>query len=309
MSQTRDNTDGLFTATQIARAAGLSKRHVRHMLKGITPDSFRAIRGRLTRVWHVRSLPEELWQRLFKTAAKQGYAGPVDLVQNSVGRWQPPLSTKEVHPKYFDKADKLRRALRPTLNRWDDRRTTGAEKERLGLDEYERVFGHAVTAQHWRKLVKRTRERDRGFKDWDRIEIYLDDRLARAPARADEISSEIKRASETLLAVIANVKNPVWPTRDETCRAWAAAFVAFDECLRHGEKARKLKAAFLGLMWSQLPSLAKNPAALRRAWNRRYRVWKESGGDPESIADQRPAKSGWYRSRTPAGEHCSCKTS
>ena len=295
MNRQTKKSEELFTATQIARAAGLSRQYVTHMLKGVAPDSFRTNRGQLTRVWHVRSLPEELWQRLFKTAAKQGYAGPVDLVQNSAGRWQPRLSTKEVHPKYFEKADKLRRALRPTLNRWDDRRITGREKERLGLDEYERVFGHAVTAEHWRKLVKRTRERDRGFKDWDRTDIYLDDRLGRAPKREKELCAEAETALRDLPAMISTLDDKNHPTPIQISLVWDYAFDLFEECLEYGEKAQDVKDALITLMFRDLPGMAKSAAALRRNWCRKYKAWREGGRHSQTILDKRAKRSGWHR--------------
>lgn len=295
MSREPNNTDGLFTAGEIARAAGLSVQHVRQVLKAVRPDSAAFRSGQQCRAWRFGRLPETLVQRLFTVAARQGHSGPIDLLANSTGRWRPPVSTKEVHPKHLDKAGKLLRALRPSLNRWGDRRISARERERLGLDEYQRVFGHTITPRHWLKLMKRTIERDRGFEDWDRIEIYLDDRLGRAPKCEAGFAPEIEEAFGDLPAMISSFEDKTRPTRIQNSLVWSCAFQVFDECLEYGEEPQKLKDALIALMFSQLPGMAKSAAALRRNWRRKYKAWKESGEDYNAVRDKRSDKSGWHR--------------
>ena len=65
--------------------------------------------------------------------------------------------------------------------RLKDANLTSAEFEKLGVEDYRRVFGHSISIRHWRRLFRRTLDRDGGAKNWARLEIYLDENPARRP--------------------------------------------------------------------------------------------------------------------------------
>src|SRR2546430_602171 len=82
-----------------------------------------------------------------------------------------------VHPDSLKRAEQLKAALEPfvsgNVNTADH---STAEFELLGLREYSAVFGHAISDRWWRKLLKRTIDRDGGSKQWGRLELYLEEK-------------------------------------------------------------------------------------------------------------------------------------
>ena len=95
--------------------------------------------------------------------------------------WRPRYPLSELTEEAIERASMLQRALAPALARLNDVDLTTAEFERLGVEDYRRTFGHSVSTRHWRRLLRRTLDRDGGAENWGRLEIYLDKSPARRP--------------------------------------------------------------------------------------------------------------------------------
>jgi len=110
-----------------------------------------------------------------------GFASVGAMCSANAPHWKPALPLAEIADECLTEAAKLREALTPTLRR-GLLATTMAEITEDGLRDYERVFGHRISASSLYRLVERTARRDSGLDSYDRLELYLPDRLTRRQA-------------------------------------------------------------------------------------------------------------------------------
>src|SRR5205085_2524122 len=101
--------------------------------------------------------------------------------QVSVKTWLSPHPLRQLAGKEIERASLLQCALTSSLTRHGNNGLTNAEFERLGVEDYRLTFGHSISTRHWRRLFKRTLDRDGGAKNWQRLEIYLEESPARRP--------------------------------------------------------------------------------------------------------------------------------
>src|SRR5438445_9654199 len=76
--------------------------------------------------------------------------------------WASPVPLNELTDDCKQRATKLQAALRPFLEVQQDQAPTVAEFESRGVQAYFRVFRVPITDRYWRKLHKRTIDRDGG---------------------------------------------------------------------------------------------------------------------------------------------------
>jgi len=143
--------------------------------------------------------------------------------------WEPENPLTELAPEELARASQLRAALADSLIRINDPLNSSVELEKLGLEDYRREFGHAISNRHWRRLFQRTLDRDRGNREWRRIELYLSDKPAlKAQARpAPELVAVIE--FDELREFIATFQNPTRPTEAEKSLLWLHVCESYDE--------------------------------------------------------------------------------
>lgn len=283
----------LFTAAQIARGMGLKRQALHRMLNGISPAGEMLVNGNLARAWHFTSLPVSCQEKLSSEAHRLGYRNPEQLLSTPPKRWEPSLPIGEMAESCIDKAAKLQRALRRCLT-LDEASTSAAERERAGSEDYQREFGHTITARHLRSLVRRTLERDGGAEELDRLELYVEERPARrAPARPS--ASGCPADFRELREVISTFKNSVAPTDSELEYLWLRSFELFDERVAAGAPAKKTKGRLIRFLMSSAPLSGVSHEAMRKAFNRKHERWIQADRLPQALQDCRRAKSGFHR--------------
>lgn len=286
---------GPFTAAQIAAALSISKRSVLRRLRGVTPAGAAIVYGQQASAWTVQSLPSEYRNRLERTASRQGYRDIEHMLSSPPTPWTPEVPLSEAQRSHVNKAAKLRKALQPSLARLNDLKMTGADLVRLGIEDFRRVFGYGITARHWRRLVKRTVERDRGAENWSRLELYLDENTARRASASRKSNALSDAALQDIDELIASFGDPVNPTREEKALLWAYAFEAFEGGADGRQDQRHGKNALLQYLARRAPFLAKSESALRAAFNRKHRQWLKLGRRFEALLDKRAESSGNFR--------------
>ena len=184
----------------------------------------------------------------------------------------------------------LQRALAPFLKASSNHQfQTRADFETAGVEEYRRVFGHKVTSRHWRRLFRRTLERDGGAQNWMRLQIYLDESPAR---RVKTLVPFAGIALRPLQELIAAFKNPSTPTDLEMDCLWV---YAFEHCERETErtgKSRAVKRSTLKFLCDNAPFLGKSPKGIKLQFDRKLKRWIEGGRVPAAIADGRKQNGG-----------------
>src|SRR6266851_1328141 len=169
-----------FTAGQIAAALRRSKRGVLGSLKRIPPTRKDIVSGNEARAWSRDALPVNI-QAALQDAASRRSTTVERLLASPPPFWRPRYPLSELSRESIERASLLKQALAPAFTRLNDSDLSSAEFERLGVEDYRRTFGHSVSTRHWRRLFRRTLNRDRGAENWGRLEIYLDESPARRP--------------------------------------------------------------------------------------------------------------------------------
>lgn len=292
---TRPSKEAQFTAARIAAALGRSKRGVLAALSDTPETGKTAIAGNAADTWTLAVLPAQLRGQLERQAERRGYRGPESLLLNPPRNWLPPVSLSEAAPHCLDKAAKLQRALAPALERQNDSTLTGADFERLGIEDYRRVFGYAISARHWRALFKRTLDRDGGAEDFCRLDLYLDQNTARSVSPGQSLMSADQSEFRDLNDAIIGFKCPTAPTAGETAYFWLRTFEVYEARLAAHRAPKRTKRALLKFLERNAPFLGKPGNALRLNFKRKYDRWVDRDRRPEALVDARAEKSGHHR--------------
>src|SRR5207249_3983022 len=283
----------LYTASRIAAALGRSRQALHAALQNVPASGALPGSGGVAKAWTFDALPAALRADLAECARQRGYRDAEHLLSIPPKAWQPPIPLNELAPHCLAKADKLRRALAPVLARLNALSPSKSELAAVGVQEYARVFGHSISARYWRTLWERTLKRDAGAEHFDRLEIYLDDRLARKE-RAP-VPAVVLQECHELERYLASFKNSQSPTAGEQVMLWFQTFQKFEEALAAGKPAAKQKRQFCEFLLAKAPFIADTFSAVRIQFERKFRRWTKGGRLPAAIEDQRPKKSGWYR--------------
>lgn len=278
------NPEG-YTAAQIANAARMSKRTVLRVLADIPPTGSVIVRGNETSFWNYNALPPQIFNRIEK-AVENGFSR-TEYLRGFVTPWRPAVALGEISEDCLDDARKLRTALLPTLQRMGSKLCSPAERVQLGLEDYKRAFGHEISERHWQRLVARTLERDGGGEDWNRLEIYLADRLKQKSTPAASISEAMAVDFAELGQFISACRNPHAPNKIERASIWVLALQKNAALVKAQVSEKTAARCVRQFLISHASFLAKSPHALRVAFDRKLTRWKQSGGDLKALRDGR----------------------
>jgi hypothetical protein len=283
-----------FTAAQIAAALGKHPQVIRRWLNGVAPDGRRVVRGKSTAVWRIDSLPVFVQERLQQITQQRGFRSIDDLL-GKPDAWQPEIPWNEVCSEQQEQALKLQRALMPVIERRKNSLLDDAELQAIGARQYQVEFGRAIKAEKWRYLFDRTLERDRGFEQFHRPELFLPGNLKRSVPAARSTGDDAD--FEPLNFCIGNFGDPQNPNTTEIDALWIEAVELFSE-LAAAEKPTKAKRRLLGFLWRRAPFLAKSKNALRVNLDRKTKAWRETKGDETALLDGRQLKRGARRAES-----------
>lgn len=266
-----------FTASQIARALGNKRQAVQGLLSTVTPTAQTIVSGNKANAWAIASLPAVLQNRLKSEAERHGYRN-ADQLLSEPAKSETAIPISEVHPDRFEHAMKLQRALVPSLARLDDASLSRAESERLGIEDYARVFLKTISRRYFRKLLKRTMDRDAGAKKWGEVKLYFPERTVhRAPGATPEF--------EALASYLAACGRP--PTEIEGRGVWTMAFDEYGRLVTAGDSPKRAARRVREYLFSQASFLAPTREALLKAFGRKLEAWIESGHDAKALRDGR----------------------
>lgn len=284
----RVDSKKLFRASQIAAALDRPRQMIARQLAETAGTGTVVVNGQPAPAWSLAELPSELRAQLETVRARGGYRSIEDLLTEPPKRWEPPIPLPQVAPKCLDQAVKLQKALAPSLGRMNDMSLAAAEFERLGVEDFRRQFGYAVSPRHWRAVLKRTLERDGGAEDWARLEIYLPDRLvsnAPVPAPLGAGGPEFIELRQQILRLPAN------PSPDQCVALWQKACLKLNDMISGGKRLKVAKRQLLSFLAVQAPFLAQSPAGLHAAFNRRYKA-SDGGRNIDGLFDGRRERKG-----------------
>jgi hypothetical protein len=212
-------------------------------------------------------------------------------VAKSTPIWKPRHDVRSLSGDAVERAARLQRALARALANRNDPDRTRAEFERLGVEDYRRVFDHSISTRHWRRLFRRTVDRDGGAENWARLEIYIDENPARRPEfRKPQLYVPI--SLRPLQELIASFENPTTPTQLEKDCLWIYAFEHFEREVQRNGKPRAVKRAVITFLCDNAPFLGKSGKGIGIQFDRKLSKWIVGGRIPAAIADGRKRNPG-----------------
>ena len=276
-----------FTVAQFADALQMKRQAVHWHLRDVPADGIKIVRGNQTAAWQLSQLPASLLARLTAAATQQRCRSVEALLTAPRERWQPPLALENISDADIQAATKLRTALLPWLYRQHDRRLTSAEMDVAGAIDYRRIFGNDISTRYWRELITRTIQRDRGFEEWNRIEIYLPDRLKQKAATAAVVLEALAADFAELESFIAACSDPAAPNKTECTGVWTLALEKFTALVNAGEPEKSAARRVRQFLSTRASFLAASRDALWVAWKRKLATLASANGDAKALRDGR----------------------
>ena len=266
-SETSGN-NGCFSAARIAAALGKSKRGVQLALRNIPRSEQILVRGQEADTWSIDRLPSNYRHELEMIAKKRGYRSCEHLLQDPPRRFVPRdaqgcvVPPSEISDGDWARACRLCSFLAPVLQQI---RREGKSDD-LALQQFRREFGN-VSERHFRRLIKRTLQRDAGEERFDDNALYLPESVAR---RREVIPIANTAADRTLLDALSRVKNPSNPTTDESALVWTVACeLVSDAAGESRQKQKRAQRRLIDLLMKSGVAIAHTPEALRKNFKRK----------------------------------------
>jgi hypothetical protein len=280
----------VFTAAEIARALQRLKRSVLESLSNSPLSETKIISGNEAKAWSKDALPRNILAALDEIATRRGTN--VDaLLTSPPSRWFPPRPLSQLSKEAIERSSLLRRAIAPTLTRLEGLGLPAAEVERLGVEDYRRTFGHSVSTRHWRRLLRRTLDRDGGAENWGRLEIYLDE----SPALRPEFGKRggyLPTSLQPLQKLIASFANPAAPADLEKDCLWIYAFEHYERESERTERPKAVERETLKFLYENASFLGRSPKGIKVQFDRKLNRWIAGGRVPAAIADKRKQNPG-----------------
>jgi len=293
----------LFTAAQIARAAGITRQAVHAGLERVAAAGQVVVGGALADAWPFESLPLELQLEITRRGVKRGFENGAQFLANLPEPWKCPLPWDQVPEKQRKKGEKLLKALARALAMRGNGSADGTKAELAGLEDFKAEFGYPISSRHWRRLLHRTIERDGGEENWQNLAIYLDDRalVTSRPGRDVLAGQYVHRELEEVLA---SLENRAEPTPLDRQFLWDAVFGHYESLTgdladspEGNRERRRCKASLAHYLFQAFPerTLCATEASLKRRFDEKLSTWQANGRTPEALEDKRPLKSGKFR--------------
>jgi hypothetical protein len=285
-----------YTASQIARAAGISRQAVYAGLERVTPAGQVAVESKAADAWVFSALPLDWQMAIARRAVRRGFEnGELFLASLPLAPWSPPLPWDRVPGKEQGKAARLQKALARALELRSGG-TAAGDVEKAGIEDFRSNFGYKISGRHWRRLLQRTIERDGGEENWQRLEIYLDERTFNAAEpKREAVRNEYKHHDRD--DVIATLENRLNPTPLDRQFLWHATFRHFEqrtETLPTRAERSIFKRSLLSYLFKAFPgqALCAGLTTLKRRFNEKLIQWRNGGRIPEALEDRRALDSG-----------------
>ena len=248
-----------------------------------------AVENNPTHAWNLASLPDHIRDQLVRISSHRGYGSMEELMASGGKVWKPACSMNKIAPEVLSRAQKLRDVLKKIVSGWDDK-AEHPEFIRTGLQAYKKFFDHEVTPTHLRRLITRTIGRDGGRANWDRLELYLPDKVARRKEVKADVTGDGKWGVATTFAH--HFKDPSNPSATEARVFWDALFDQAEGRIANGEKEKPVMREMRSYLKETIAFVKCDGRALEALVRRRLERWRCNGRNAHAIGDRRAGNSG-----------------
>jgi hypothetical protein len=170
----------LVTVSEIARALGRSRARVVELLEDTPEKGQKLVRDRkYAAAWSTADFPPKLRERLARLARNAGCRTIADFILLKCAPWKPELPLAEICEAQIQSATLRRAILAPLLLKRDkslSQRQLAVLAADAFLNQAPEIYVADRTMRGW---IARAFERDDSREEWERIELYLDEKLRR----------------------------------------------------------------------------------------------------------------------------------
>jgi hypothetical protein len=276
-----------FTAAQIALALGKTPQAVRRQLCDTAPLSKKIVRGNETAAWMFDQLPGNLKAALNSKAEFLKCRNAEALLCTPRQQWQRPFPLSEIADKEIQAAQKLREALKPFLIQQYNPNLTSAEFKKQGVESYARIFGNYIKPRYWDKLMKRARDRDNGYQNWNRIENYLSECPAKKILTRGKISATLAEDFAELEDFISACQNSNASKKTKSVAVWTQALKKCTELVRAGHTEKSAARRVREFLFARAKFLSVSRNALFKMFTRKLVAFQNAQGDCKVLRDGR----------------------
>lgn len=165
-----------FTAAEIALGLGVTRtRGKQLMAKAPNPQPYRS-GGNETKAWAVKDFSPRLRERLAELARKAGCRDVVHFLDARGAPWQPEFPISEIEENAVLLAESRRDMCAPFMRKYGYDALVSVIA-RAVVDRFER--DGEITERSARRWIARAKTRDNGREEWERTELWLDDKITR----------------------------------------------------------------------------------------------------------------------------------
>lgn len=289
-----------FTASQIAKALGVSRQAAHKVLQSVPADDVRPGNGGESKRWRIVSLPQDYQNKLHTLATQWHYRSAEDFIAKLPNQWQCPVAFGELSKEVTDAAYKLQAALAKPLEQQHKISRTALTE--LGLDEYQKQFdGYRPSPRKWNELFDRTVQRAGAVErpNWTDPRIYLDESAFKpAPKISDGNGARVMiYQHEELQAEFNQITNKTKPTVDDKAHLWVAVFRRYEALLAvpgNESDERGIRSSLVEYVHAAIPALSDSREGIFKQFSRGYKRWVAGGRTVRSVEDKRHMSSGKF---------------
>lgn len=279
-------TPPVFTVARIAELLGVDRKTIREQLAGEgagDPCSI-TVKGQVAQAWTVDRLPPALFQRVDTAARSLGFNSAEAFLAKGRVRWHPAMPVGKIAPQFVDRAKKRAAILAPVI-RANRTAPIAALVEAAATDWARKHGGSESSARTVRRWIERAIERDRGYEDWDRWMLYLDDELAAAPVDAAGAAHifDLPR----LECAISALADPARLSASDRESIWLQCMIEADAIAAQHSEELAQKTILAALRNACLPLSRDMQDALRVTYRRKRDQWFNNGQTPSAVQDKR----------------------
>ncbi len=294
----------VFSISRVAELLGVDRKTVREQFSAVAEAEARTITvaGQPAKGWPWLAFPPRLRARIEKSARDQGYEDPERFLAHARERWAPAASISQMPPAAIESARIRCAVLAPVLRQFCDQPVSEIARE--ASVAWKSRPRHPITDRTIRRWIERAMERDRGFRDWSRWEIYLDENLLTCAKPASETTASLAAVLDVphLADALSRIKVHPCPTAAERAEVWFQAMKEADLLESAGHPVAAIQRAILTAIEVTAVPIAKTSHALRMAYLRKREAWERGGRRFSALQDRRQAAANERISELPTGD-------
>jgi hypothetical protein len=245
----------VFTAAQIALALGCTPQRARQLMVSAANPRRIDVRGQQATAWAVADFPPHIRERLAGIARAELCRNVEHLLESKCAPWKPEIPMAEIDSNQILFAQANRDVLAPVLR-------AGGYAAKVS-DLVMRAMNHFpdLNPRTVRRWIETAKTRDRMREEWERVELYLDEKLKR---KANNVAGR----DGGFLGV---------PGIVDLRSLWQASCIELRSRIAIGETPAAAKKAILSAVKQSPIAAGRSAGTLRKALDRKWERFCTAG--------------------------------